>query len=97
MGIVGGLLTAVWVLDISTVTYIDQTRAALTMHDYWTGLMKAGVFGLIIASLACYEGLNVRGGAEGVGRATTTTVVKSIVALIGADCVFTAIFYVIGW
>jgi phospholipid/cholesterol/gamma-HCH transport system permease protein len=47
--------------------------------------------------LACYEGLHVTGGAEGVGRATTTTVVKSIVCLIGADCIFTAVFYVLGW
>lgn len=97
VGACGGLLTAVFILDISPRTYIDLTREALAMTDYLTGLFKAGIFGAIIASLACYEGLNVRGGAEGVGRATTTTVVKSIVALIGADCVFTAIFYVLGW
>jgi phospholipid/cholesterol/gamma-HCH transport system permease protein len=47
--------------------------------------------------IACYEGLNTSGGAEGVGRATTTTVVKSIVSLIGADALFTAIFYAVGW
>lgn len=97
MGVFGGLLTAVFVLGISHDTYLDATAAALRLSDYWTGLAKGAVFGAIIASLACYEGLNVRGGASGVGRATTTTVVKSIVALIGADVIFTAVFYVLGW
>jgi phospholipid/cholesterol/gamma-HCH transport system permease protein len=97
VGVLGGFLTGVLVLDLNPTAYIDQTRAALSLHDYFTGLFKGGVFGAIIASLACYEGLNVTGGAEGVGRATTTTVVKSIVCLIGADCVFTAVFYVVGW
>lgn len=97
VGLVGGYIAGVHILGISPQVYIDSTRAALTTHDYLTGLSKAFVFGVIIAGLACYEGLRVSGGAEGVGRATTTTVVKSIVALIGADCLFTAIFYVMGW
>lgn len=97
MGAFGGFLTATLVMDVNPRLYIDLTQAALSLGDYLTGLFKAGVFGTIIASLACYEGLNVRGGAVGVGRATTTTVVKSIVALIGADMVFTAIFYTFGW
>lgn len=97
VGVTGGLLTGVFVLDLSAQSYIDATRAALTTKDYYTGLAKAGVFGLIVSALACYEGLRVQGGAEGVGRSTTTTVVKSIVALIAADTVFTAIFYVLGW
>ncbi len=97
MGVIGGLLTATFVLHINPWAYLEQTRAALTLHDYYAGLLKAGVFGAIISGLACYEGLSVVGGAEGVGRATTTTVVKSIVCLIGADCVFTIVFYVVGW
>ncbi|MGD8452355.1 MAG: ABC transporter permease [Phycisphaerae bacterium] len=97
VGVFGGFLTATGVLDVSPRLYMDLTQAALSVGDYFTGLFKAGVFGVIIASLACYEGLNVRGGAEGVGRATTTTVVKSIVALIGADAVFTVVFYTLGW
>ena len=97
VGVIGGMITGVFVLDISPNTYLDLTAAAVDLTDYTTGLVKAVVFGVLIASLACYEGLNVRGGAEGVGRATTTTVVKSIVALIGADCVFTAVFYVLEW
>lgn len=97
VGVCGGFLTATAVLDVSPRLYFELTQASLTLGDYFTGLFKAGVFGVIIASLACYEGLNVKGGAEGVGRATTTTVVKSIVSLIGADAIFTAVFYTLGW
>lgn len=97
VGVVGGLLTGTFVLDIAPAVYLDLTQNAVGMADYFTGLSKAAVFGVVISLLACYEGLNVRGGAEGVGLATTTTVVKSIVALIGADMIFTSIFYVIGW
>ena len=97
VGVAGGFLTSVAVLKINPHTYIDLTRAALTHTDYFTGLFKGGVFGAIIALLACHEGLNVTGGAEGVGRATTTTVVKSIVCLIGADCIFAIIFYALKW
>ncbi|MCH8804867.1 MAG: ABC transporter permease [Planctomycetes bacterium] len=97
VGVFGGFVTGVFVLDINPHAYIDLTREALSITDYLTGLVKAAIFGLLISGLACYEGLHVRGGAEGVGRATTQTVVKSIVMLIGADCCFTAAFYVLGW
>jgi phospholipid/cholesterol/gamma-HCH transport system permease protein len=96
VGVFGGLLTAVFVLDLSPAVYMDYTQAAITLKDFFTGLTKAGVFGLLISLIACYEGLTVTGGAEGVGRATTSTVVKSIVALIGTDVVFTSVFYAFG-
>ena len=63
------------------------------MKDFITGLIKAGVFGTIISSLACYLGLRVTGGAQGVGAATTRTVVLTIVYLIIVDLMFTASFY----
>jgi phospholipid/cholesterol/gamma-HCH transport system permease protein len=97
VGVLGGLLTAHFVLDIDPRQYIDITRSSVDHTDYLTGLFKGVVFGGIIATLACYEGMAVTGGAEGVGRATTTTVVKSIVSLIGADMIFTTVFYVAGW
>lgn len=97
VGVFGGLLTAWFVLDILPPTYLSNTYDALVYRDFLTGLFKAGVFGMLISLIACYEGFNVRGGAEGVGRATTSTVVKSIVALIASDCVFTTIFYRFGW
>jgi phospholipid/cholesterol/gamma-HCH transport system permease protein len=97
VGVLGGFLTATARLGVSPWLYLELTREALSLSNYFTGLFKGGVFGVIIAALACYEGLNVRGGAEGVGRATTTTVVKSIVAIIAADAVFTTVFYTFGW
>lgn len=93
VGVIGGYLTSVYVLGLNATNYLANTRAAVTLTDYYTGLIKGVVFGGLIAGLACYEGLNVKGGAEGVGRATTTTVVKSIVALIATDCVFAIIYY----
>jgi phospholipid/cholesterol/gamma-HCH transport system permease protein len=93
IGVLGGFLTGTCVLDIDPQQYLNYTRDALTNKDFISGLVKAAVFGVMISMIACYEGLNVTGGAEGVGRATTSTVVKSIVALITADVIFTAIFY----
>ncbi len=96
IGVLGGFLTAVYILDVPPVLYMNLTQAALTTTDFLTGLVKAGVFGGVIAMIACYEGLRVSGGPAGVGRATTSTVVKSIVAIIGIDAVFTAAFYALG-
>jgi len=96
VGVFGGFLTATTVLGIAGEQYLSATRAALTQQDFLTGLAKAAVFGVLISLIACHEGLSVRGGAEGVGRATTNTVVKSIVALITTDVLFTATFYAFG-
>lgn len=96
VGVFGGFLTATTILHIAPEQYLSYTQLALTHKDFISGLVKAGVFGVMISMIACYEGLNVSGGAEGVGRATTNTVVKSIVALITADVLFTAVFYAFG-
>ncbi len=96
IGVAGGLFTSVTVLDIPYETYMSYTRLSVTYKDFLSGIVKSGFFGGMIAMIACYEGLNVRGGAAGVGLATTNTVVKSIVALISADVVFTALFYAFG-
>ena len=93
VGVGGGLMISAAVLDIPPVRYLDVTQEALIYQDLFTGLVKAAVFGTLISLIACYEGLSVSGGAEGVGRATTATVVKSIVALIATDCLFTSVFY----
>ena len=89
----GGWLIAVLLLDIPSAAYIDMVTSNLVLKDIWTGVVKSGVFGVVIASIACYEGLKVRGGAEGVGRATTQAVVLSIAGIITADCLLTALFY----
>lgn len=95
VGVFGGMITSWLVLDLSVANYYYTTLDSLVYKDFFTGLVKAAVFGLEIAMIACHEGLSVSGGAEGVGRATTATVVKSIVALIATDCVFTAVFYML--
>ncbi|MEO1278877.1 MAG: ABC transporter permease, partial [Planctomycetota bacterium] len=64
--------------------------------DFLTGVAKALVFGLLIGVIACANGLRVTGGAAGVGAATTRTVVESVVAVVLADLVFTALFYALG-
>jgi phospholipid/cholesterol/gamma-HCH transport system permease protein len=92
----GGVMT-VGLLGVPYELYKFNTINQLTASDFCTGLVKAGFFGLILSSIACYNGLKVTGGAAGVGRATTSTVVQTIVAVIIADLVFTTIFFKIGW
>lgn len=97
VAIAAGWWIGVWVLDIPSQVYLGNTLDQVGPADFLTGLVKAGVFGVIIAGIACYNGLNVRGGAAGVGRATTDTVVHGIVSIIFGDLVFTALFYALGW
>ena len=93
----GGWLTSRLVLGPeSYVGYWDRMQDQLRYKDLVTGLAQAAVFGLLIGIIASYEGLKVQGGAEGVGRATTMTVVYSIVAIVSSACVCTVIFYVFG-
>lgn len=93
MGVLGGMLTSRAFLGLSITQYIEHTFDIAQVKDFVTGLIKAGVFGAIISSLACYLGLRVTGGAQGVGVATTRTVVLTIVALITVDLMFTAVFF----
>ncbi|MEM1424643.1 MAG: ABC transporter permease, partial [Planctomycetota bacterium] len=85
------------VLGISWTTYYQNTLAQVDHTDYITGIVKAAIFGLLIGLIACGNGLKVTGGAAGVGRATTQTVVQSVVAVIIADLIFTIVFYALGW
>lgn len=95
-GVAFGGLMAVGFLGVPYELYESNTLNQLVMSDFLTGLVKAGVFGLILSALACYNGLRVTGGAMGVGLATTHTVVQTVVAVIIADLCFTAIFYATG-
>lgn len=92
-GIVGGFLVGVGSLNINPYLYMQTSYRYLALKDIYTGLTKSFVFAMIIALIACYEGLNTKGGAEGVGKATTSSVVKSFICIILADCVLTAAFY----
>lgn len=97
MGMFGGLFVSHTVLGVEYRQYLQHTFDMLQVKDFVTGLIKAGVFGALISSLACYLGMSVTGGASGVGSATTRTVVLSIVSLIIVDLMFTATFYFLGW
>ena len=72
-----------------------MTWNPLVPKDLFTGLFKSVIFGVIISIIGCFEGLKTEGGAEGVGRATTRSVVMSFILIISADCFITALFYFI--
>lgn len=93
IGILGSYIICVFKLGITSSMYIHVTADALAYKDIFTGLFKTIVFGMVIAISSCYEGFNVEGGAEGVGKATTRAVVSTFILIIMADCFFTAIFY----
>jgi len=92
-GILGGMALGVTSLDISWIAYFNETADALMLKDFLSGLTKSFFFAVIIALVGAFEGFHVAGGAEGVGKATTTAVVRSIFLIILADMMFTALFY----
>ena len=93
IGMFGGFLIGALGLGIPSALYVEKSFDSLVGKDILTGLVKSGAFALLVGSIACHKGLSVEGGAEGVGRATTQSVVLSIISIIVADCLFTAIFY----
>ena len=93
IGGLGGYLIGVYKLDISHSMYMKMSWQALKYKDVYTGLIKSVFFAVIICIVSCYEGMKAEGGAEGVGRATTSSVVMSFILIIASDCFFTALFY----
>jgi phospholipid/cholesterol/gamma-HCH transport system permease protein len=93
IGIIGGYIIGVGKLGISHAMYMKNTWQPLKYKDVYTGLIKSFCFGMIICIVSCYEGMKAEGGAEGVGRATTASVVTSFILIIASDCVLTALFY----
>lgn len=94
-GILGGYGVGVYKLGIGSSMYWNSTWDPLRIKDIVTGLFKAWIFATIISTIACYEGFETGGGAEGVGRSTTLSVVISFILIIAADCLVTALFYFI--
>ncbi len=92
-----GAAMGVWGMDIPWGVYYANTVEQVKLADFLSGLLKAGVFGLVMSLIACHNGLRVTGGAAGVGRATTSTVVHAIVSIIMVDLMFTGVFYALGW
>lgn len=93
VAVAAALLISTTVLDIPYATFMTNLLNQAKQVDFLTGVGKGTVFGLLIGVIACLNGLKVSGGAAGVGRATTSTVVQSVVAVIIADLAFTAVFY----
>lgn len=93
IGMFGGYVVGVTQLGLGSGLYIDTTLEFLTVKDIMTGLLKTVVFAIIISMVACHQGLYTEGGAEGVGRSTTRSVVTSFILIIIADAILTAIFY----
>ena len=91
-GIAGGYLVAVNSLHFNGAIYLRNTFQFMEPQDVALGLVKAAVFGFIIATMGAYQGYNSQGGALGVGRATTNAVVGSIVLILAVNYLITALF-----
>lgn len=95
IGIFGGFVICVFKLSIHPTMYINMVLDSLALKDIVTGLTKTVFFGMIIAIVGCHQGLTVKGGADGVGKSTTVSVVRSFIMIIITDCMFTTMFYFI--
>jgi phospholipid/cholesterol/gamma-HCH transport system permease protein len=92
IGVMGGYLVAVNSLDFNGAAYLRNTFDFVEPQDVILGLVKAAVFGFIIAAVGCYQGFNSSGGALGVGRAATNAVVGAIVLILAVNYLITAFF-----
>jgi phospholipid/cholesterol/gamma-HCH transport system permease protein len=92
IGIAGGWLVAVRVLGFNPSVYVRNTVAFVEGWDVGSGLLKAAVFGFIVALMGCYHGYNASGGARGVGRATTHAVVSAAILIFASDYLLTTLF-----
>ncbi|MHA1558866.1 MAG: MlaE family ABC transporter permease [Alphaproteobacteria bacterium] len=93
IGVLGGYLVGVYKLDFNPAGYLQQTWKYLETEDVVSGLIKAAVFGFIIALMGCYHGYNSGRGAEGVGRATTNAVVTSSILILFLNYTLTALLF----
>lgn len=93
IGVFGGYLVGVYKLGFSPTNYIQNTWNFLTFQDVASGLTKAAVFGFIITLMGCYHGYNSKGGAQGVGAATTNAVVSASILILSFDYILTEIFF----
>ena len=93
LGIYGGYLIAVKMMNTNPVVYQQNTYQFLTLNDLWSGLIKAAAFGLILTLTGCVRGYYTTGGAEGVGRATTNAVVSASLIILLSDFFLTKILF----
>ena len=95
-GLLGGAVACTIYLDFTFVQFFDRLRDTVGVWHFYTGMIKAPVFGVVIAVIGCFEGLQVRGSAESVGQLTTKAVVESIFCVIVLDAIFSVIFLLAG-
>ena len=93
MGVAGGFLVGIYNLGLNPYRYMDVSFEFMVWKDVWTGVVKSVVFAITISMVGCYMGLNTKGGAEGVGKSTTVSVVTSFILIILFDCVLSGVFY----
>jgi phospholipid/cholesterol/gamma-HCH transport system permease protein len=93
IGVFGGFLVGTYKLDFNAVSYLTETERYLKASDVVSGLVKAAVFGFIVALMGCYQGYYSRGGAEGVGQATTYAVVSASILILISDYFLTQAFF----
>jgi len=93
IGVFGGFLVSVYRLDFNPASYISRTWEFLEPLDVISGLVKAAVFGFVIALMGCYFGYKSRGGAQGVGQATTNAVVAASILILVSNYLITGIFF----
>ncbi|WP_284947415.1 MlaE family ABC transporter permease [Acidisoma cladoniae] len=93
LGVLGGFIVATVKLRFGSAAYIQSTFQILQPIDVWSGVAKAAVFGFVIALSGCFHGYRSRGGAEGVGNATTSAVVMASVLILSLDYVMTEVFF----
>ncbi len=93
VGIIGGYFVGVIVLRINAGAYVANMERYVALTDIYHGLIKAAVFGLILSLIGCYKGFTTTGGAEGVGKATTQSVVLAAVAILMANYLLTAVMF----
>lgn len=97
MSIIGGGILCWIVLEIPPTTFVQRLREVTPITDFWIGMIKAPVFGAIIAMAGCFQGMQVKGNAEQVGLKTTAAVVQAIFLVIVLDAFFAVFFSEIGW
>ncbi len=93
VGILGGYFVGVHILGINSGVFVKNITRLVDLDDIYNGLVKAACFGLILSLIGCYKGFNTRGGAEGVGRATTEAVVLASISILISDYFLTAIMF----
>ncbi len=93
IGILGGWAVCIFALDFNTAGYVLRALESAETWDLYSGMIKSVVFAWIIITIACNAGLNVEGGAEGVGQATTASVVQALLAMLVMNAVLTGIFF----